>query len=262
MRSIEFIAPVAYMRGNLSGEKKLTYPTKNNDAWDAPDDKKSYATNYTPRYIGAKRSATGKSIFSVKQRSAVNMTSAVRMQQALLGASVSLTSSMTKQLTILPSLQSAYERAKLIGLTTKNFTKWVQEQTAIYLQNKTDIYFNLDSSVFIVQNPFLNDHAQGAVAIDGINTSILVKFWTILSVNGLTFKVAGATGIGFNDEVFEVLISSDINVLGLTSVMKGSAKYVKQGSMYLKNPSDQYVTSMVEPINHGVYTLTSTEPED
>lgn len=225
MRRIEFIPPVQALRGNLSGEQKLTYPTKNNDAWEAPDDKKSYATNYTPRYIGSKRSANGKTLFSVKQRSAVNMTSAVRMQQALLGASVSLTSSMTKQLTILPSLQSAYERAKLIGLTTKTFNKWVQEQTAIYLENKSDIYFNLDSSVFIVQNPYKSTHETGAVAITGINNDIIVKFWTQLATNGITFTIDGRTGVANRNETFLELSNSGHNILGITTTSGGAVEF-------------------------------------
>lgn len=255
MRSIEFIAPVAAMRGNLSGEKKLTYPTKNNDAWDAPDDKKSYATNYTPRYIGAKRSATGKSIFSVKQRSAVNMTSAVRMQQALLGASVSLSSSMAKQLTILPSLQSAYARAVRNGLTTKNFTKWVQEQTAIYLENKSDIYFNLDSSIFIVQNPYVKTHESGAVAITGINSSVLVKFWGQLATSPITFKVDGLKGIAHSGDDFQTLAASGYNVLGITATA-----LVKIGNQWIKDSDDQYVNGDDIITANGVYTLTNVNP--
>ena len=247
MRGIEFIAPVAYMRGNLSGEKKLTYPTKNNDAWDAPDDKKSYATNYTPRYIGAKRSATGKSIFSVKQRSAVNMTSAVRMQQALLGASVSLSSSMVKQLTILPSLQSAYARAVNNGLTTKTFTKWVQEQSAIYLENKSDIFFNLDNSVFIVENPFIGSHESGAVSITGVNSAILVKFWGQLSLNGSSFTVAGQKGVCFVGENFIDLIASNHNILGLSrSDTQVEGMYpVKKGDLFLVFEDDGTIYSAV-----------------
>lgn len=82
MARIEFIAPVEAMRGNMSGKQQLVYPTSDNKAWLSPDGKQ-FARNYTPRYVGAKRSASGKVYFSVKARSAVNMTANVRRQQAI-----------------------------------------------------------------------------------------------------------------------------------------------------------------------------------
>ena len=82
MARIEFIAPVEAMRGNMSGKQQLVYPTSDNKAWLSPDGKQ-FARNYTPRYVGAKRSARGKVYFSVKARSAVNMTANMRRQQAI-----------------------------------------------------------------------------------------------------------------------------------------------------------------------------------
>lgn len=82
MARIEFIAPVEAMRGNLSGKQKLVYPTSDNKAWESPDGKQ-FARNYTPRYVGAKRAASGKVYFGVKARSAVNMTANMRRQQAI-----------------------------------------------------------------------------------------------------------------------------------------------------------------------------------
>lgn len=70
------------MRGNLSGKQKLVYPTSDNKAWLSPDGKQ-FARNYRPRYVGAKRSASGKVYFGVKARSAVNMTANMRRQQAI-----------------------------------------------------------------------------------------------------------------------------------------------------------------------------------
>ena len=66
----------------MSGKQKLVYPTSDNKAWECPDGKQ-FARNYTPRFIGAMRAASGKTYFAVKARSAVNMTENMRRQQAI-----------------------------------------------------------------------------------------------------------------------------------------------------------------------------------
>lgn len=82
MARIRFISPVEALQGNMSGKQKLVYPTSDNKAWESPDGKQ-FARNYTPRFIGAMRAASGKTYFAVKARSAVNMTESVRRQQAI-----------------------------------------------------------------------------------------------------------------------------------------------------------------------------------
>lgn len=82
MARIRFISPVETLQGNLSGSQKLVYPTSDNKAWESPDGKQ-FARNYTPRFIGAMRAASGKTYFAVKARSAVNMTTSMRRQQAI-----------------------------------------------------------------------------------------------------------------------------------------------------------------------------------
>ena len=82
MARIRFISPVEALQGNLSGSQKLVYPTSDNKAWESPNGKQ-FARNYTPRFIGAMRAASGKTYFSVKARSAINMTANIRRQQAI-----------------------------------------------------------------------------------------------------------------------------------------------------------------------------------
>lgn len=255
MRRIKFIEPVESLRGNLSSNQKLLYPTHNNSAWDSPSNKKNYATNYRPSYIGAQRAKDGRTYFSVKVRSAVNMTDAVRMQQALLGASVSLTSSMQKSLPIQTNLQAAYRRAVRLGLTTKNMTKWIQEQTAIYLENQSDIYFNLDSSVFIVENPFVKNHESGAVAITSLNNDVLIKFWAQLATTPLFFTVNGSKGIAHTGDDFQAVAASSYNVLGITAT-----GMVKIGNQWIKDSDGQYVNGDDTITANGVYTLTNVNP--
>lgn len=88
MKRIEFLAPVAAMRGNLTGNQVLDYPTNNGDAWVAPEG--SYATNYTTRYIGAKRAADGHTYFATRQTSRNPYTAAQTADNRLVAAAFAI----------------------------------------------------------------------------------------------------------------------------------------------------------------------------
>lgn len=96
MRRIEFIAPVEAMRGNLSGKQVLKYAENMNPAWDAPNGKQ-FAKNYRPRYLGAKRAASGLTYFATKVKSAVILNDAARRRQAALGCVASLISALKSE---------------------------------------------------------------------------------------------------------------------------------------------------------------------
>lgn len=85
MKRIEFIAPVESMRGNLSGNQDLTYAENDNKAYYAPLGKQ-YARNYQPRFIGAKRASDNLKYFTVRTKSAVNITLQSLKRMACMGA--------------------------------------------------------------------------------------------------------------------------------------------------------------------------------
>ena len=236
MKRIEFIAPVAALRGNLSGSQTLTYPTKNNSAWDAPSDKKSFATNYKPRYVGAKRSRDGFTFFATKERSAINQSEQMRKIQALLGATTSLVASMLKYPNIIQNVTAAWQRAWELKLTTLTLNRWTQDIVRQSLNDGIDFYFNLNAGVFIVQNPFAQNHAQDSVPFTP-NKELLAKFWLQLSnPSGIYFYVNGATGIAFPMQTFGNIISNNrMNVLNLSLDPNPQSGYgtVMQGSMYV-----------------------------
>ena len=86
MRRIEFIAPVASMRGNLSGSQELKYPD-NVPAWYAETG--ADAENYVPRYVGAKRSRDGHTYFAVKKRAVNTLSSGTRQWPSIMAYSAS-----------------------------------------------------------------------------------------------------------------------------------------------------------------------------
>ena len=216
MRRIEFLAPVESMRGNLSGEQVLTYPTNDNSAWDAPSNKRSYATNYRPRYIGAKRTSNGKTYFAIKQRSAVTNSDTQRLTQALLGATRSLAVAIQADPTALLVIQTAFGRQTEFDTLSKFVENFIREGLKNYYDFQ--VYGNT-GGVTVYQNPFLKNHASGALEFPNYSAiqDVLVKFWTILGDANMFFTIGRATGIAHTGDTFDGVIESSYNVLGLAA---------------------------------------------
>lgn len=86
MKRIQYMAPVDWMRGKLSGNQYLTYDT--HSAYDTPTGNVAAADNYQPRLIAKiKGIYTPRKIrfFQVRTRTSVNMTAAVKRNLALMG---------------------------------------------------------------------------------------------------------------------------------------------------------------------------------
>lgn len=214
MRRIQFLAPVESMRGNLSGEQNLLYPTQDNSAWEAPSNKRSYATNYKPRYIGSRRSATGKNYFAIKERTAVTNSDSQRRTQALLGATRSLAIAIQANPTALQVIQTAFGRQTRFDTLKKFVEAFIREG----LENYYDFQVYGDTGgVTVYKNPYLKNHATGALAFPNMDpiTDVLVKFWTILGDANIFFTISKAKGIAHTSDTFDNVIESNYNVLGL-----------------------------------------------
>lgn len=202
MRRIEFLAPVEDMRGNLSGSQRLTYPTQNNSAWESPSDKRNYATNYSTRYIGNKRSSDGKKFFSVKTRTAVTMSPKMREQQAMLSMSWMMANSISLKIDTLSQLQQLFLTYRKEG---QSFKRWLQDRVRIALQTKRSaITFDESGAPSVVYaNPFaisIPDQAHQVFYYgEGTPTNDLrkvFKFWEELGPTGaikLPVTVNGST---------------------------------------------------------------------
>lgn len=231
------------MRGNLSGDQKLTYPTQNNAAFEAPNTGRVYANNYQTRYIGAKRSSDGKKYFAVKQRSAYYSTEAGKLRNALLGGSGALIAAMMKSENFETVYRPGYEYAKAQGLIPSSWTlrKYMTDAAYNYLKQKSNVvkFFNQSGSSIFVRNPWVFDTQVGAQVIP-VGDYTLVKFWPLLATNPIEFKIEGLTGVAHRGDTFVKLIQMDYNVLNLTSQEVGTTEYVKMGDRWLmwKDSSD------------------------
>lgn len=267
MKLIEFISPVEAMRGNLSRTKQtLLYAENDNPAWDAPVDKRSYARNYQPIFVGAKVAKSGRKYFAIKTKTAITITAAAKTRMALLAASSEIANVISRDLRIFPALQELYAANHPVGWSYK---RWQMNYIRQGLANKTAITFpgyEQLAAVF-VKNPYINS-TQPSSAIDISEfypTELLVKFWTQLSNDPITFKVGDQTGISYNHLTFEGLVEDEsrLNVLGLTKEDVGQESYVKMGDSWVTaDQGETYVSYTDEIQNTYVYGLTSVAPTE
>lgn len=234
MRRIEYIAPVAAIRGNLSGKQSLLYPTQNNSAWDSPSDKRNYATNYAPRYIGAKRSRDGHTFFAVKQRSSVMMSDAMRKQQAILGGSKAIYDALIHNQLTIGRMQALYLESPERNSYGWSMYKWAYSQISGQVGSKIAGIriigkLNGGRQPLVVQNPWISTTASGAVTVT-ISSDVLAKFWMQLANNPVEFTVSGLRGIAHVGDFFETVINGSFNVLGLSL---GANNKVKLGDKFL-----------------------------
>ena len=224
MKRIEFIAPVEAMRGNLSGSQKLVYAQNDNPAWDAPEGK-SFARNYKPRFIGAKRAATGATIFATKVRSAINNSTKVKVAQAVLGSMPMLQEGVESNLSINSNLYACYNasKQKAQGYSLrKYFIEKIQSQLSRGAATITIMERSSGRTYTCAfANPYIKPGTSSAETI-GFDSAILDKFFDQLS-NGFRFTIEGAgQGIAFGGWDWLNVASSNeqaypqYNVLGLS----------------------------------------------
>lgn len=247
MKRIEFIAPVEAMRGNLSGAQKLTYPTKDNSAWDAPTGKQNGATNYQPRYIGSRRSKDGRKGFSVRTRNTINVTPVMRTNMALLGTSSVIANEIMMNLAVLDALQALYLRYRPEGWSMK---RWVQYKVRMGLVNK-DASFTFDESgapTVVIDNPFVprvDDQAKAS----NISYRDFFKFWTTLGRVGsvvVDIDVEGKSkvqatflnGVQFNDQFPQIDPVQFLGVKPNEYVFRNGDRVMFFGAFQPSNPSE------------------------
>ena len=221
MRRIEFIAPVEAMRGNLSGAQKLAYAKNDNPAFNAPVGRQ-YARNYDPRYIGAKISASGKKIFSVKTKTATKINAASLLRMALLGGAGALYAAMLNNASVKAQAENVYGLYVSRRAETRSFRKFWMDQFRATLNRK-----KVQTSVSItdeggtlhqvqIKNPWV--YTEGTPNCP-VSDQTLVKFWPQLATNPVMFTVDGETGVAHSGDTFDTMITGNgYNVLGLQAV--------------------------------------------
>lgn len=237
MKRIEFIAPVEAMRGNLSGNQDLLYPSEDNKAYEGPLGSVNYARNYAPRFVGAKIAKSGKKYFTVRTKSANHLTAKSKKAMALLGGAGAIYAALLKAPTLKANAQAVYVKAQELG-DVRSFRAFMMDyiRTALIAHSST-ITLNIAGASVSIDNPWAK--FSGALNI-AISNTIRVKFWTELVANGIEFAVDGMKGVAISGNEFSDVMSSNYNVLtldadGVNRVHLGSdgGPFILDGTIYI-----------------------------
>lgn len=257
MKKIEFIAPVEAMRGNLSGNQDLKYPTDNNKAFESPEGSVNYARNYTSRFIGAKRASDGMKYFSVKTKSATHITPRSLMAMALLGAAGAMYAALVRDKTssIYNNIHAQWIELQNLG-STKTFRRYVMDNFRQALATKAAVItFAGPRGSITVNNPWVSEDQTVGVAV---SPAILVKFWPQLTLNGYTFTINDVKVVGKPSYDFGNLLELPANsTTGLTS---NDQDYILLGNSYVLTPGGEYVMIGSDPEPNAKYTTTDIAP--
>lgn len=260
MKRIEFIAPVASMRGNLSEtQRNIVYPTHDNRAYDGPVGERNTARNYQPIIVGAKR-VTGKTYYCVRTKTTNHLTQNAKISMAAMGAGCAILAAMKKDSEI------AARMREIVDYINANLAHKLSDRK-IFMSSITDALKNKNSVIDLsiiaslpltVKNPFVYSYDPAMYDVE-ISVSVIVKFFDALAPNGYYFYVNGEKGIAFEGFGFEEIITDvRYNVLGLS--IDEDYEIVKMGDLYLYYEEDgaRYnVPKSMGPIPNYQYMLTS-----
>lgn len=181
MKRIEFIAPVTAMRGNISGSQVLTYSKYGQRAFDIAGDGRVSPYKYEAKYIGAKRTRNGKTFFSLKTRSTVNLGDNSRLAMAAFGGACSLAKATSRSLTILTHLQFIFQDEQQKGIidSTMLFRNWLQTKVYPMLKEKENsVIIANDEYTVTINNPWISGGSGTDVAVPA---EVKAKFNAYLS---------------------------------------------------------------------------------
>lgn len=217
MKRITVAYPFEDVRGKLAGKQELEYAENNNPAFDAPAGRQ-YARNYKACMIACKRSATGKTYFQIKTKTATKVNAGSKLRMALLGGTGACRAAILTDATKRGLIENIYAAAKVEGRTSaKTVEKYVYDVVYEGLRAKSVMFsfFSTNGGSLTIQNPWVYTNQQGGQPIT-IKTDILVKFWGQLAVNGITYTVDGNKGIARSgDEFNQNYFTGRLNVLSL-----------------------------------------------
>lgn len=228
-RSLRMIAPFDVMTGNISGTRKLKYNDKMNPAWDAPDGQQ-YARNYKPRYVGIYHARTGKTTFSVKEKSATNLNATSRRRMAAMGGTCAMfgESGWRFPLSVLSRAQLLFRelQARNPELT---YRKAFFEYLYNGLLNRQDVITIPGMQGYIndiqVGNPWADE--PPVIKMELVNDEIFFKFFLQLAKYGQSYTVDGKTGYYYSGWTWDdARTDPKLNLIPIAYHSAGNKNYV------------------------------------
>lgn len=266
------IAPFDVLTGNISGTRKLKYNDKMNPAWDAPDGQQ-YAKNYKPRYIGIYRAKTGKTTFSVKEKTSTTLNAASRRRMAAMGGTCAMynENGWRFPLTVLSRAQLLYSELKARD-PELTYRKAFFEYLYNGLLNRQEVITIPGMQGYIddiqVGNPWAN---EPSVTPMGLNSDdIFFKFFEQLAPYGKSYTIDGKKAYCYTmNDWAEIKDSPKLNTIPITGADDGDDAFVviddhSTPTRYVgwMNDEDTFVYShLTDVIEHDKYITTTTPPE-
>lgn len=173
VKRIEYIAPIEYICGNISGRQQLTYTAGGGGGYDAPSGVKTSALDYSPRMIARIRYINGRYLckyFQVRTRTSVNMTAAYRLNLAIMGGAGALFASLVNN-------KSAQIYNDCVSVCPANITlrAFVVPLLRSGLAAKS-AHIQISGDIYIV-NPWVSDESPNV----NVSSAIINKFSSELS---------------------------------------------------------------------------------
>lgn len=232
-KSFRMLSPFDVVTGNVSGAQKLKYPLNGGRAYDAPAGSRQYAQNYKPRFVMHERKSDGKLYFQLRQRTCVHKTAKSTLAMAALGACGAIIGAIyaDKSSELYARLETAWALQQASPANTfKSMRQWLSDTIIPGLKAKHDV-FNIAGYAVTLNNPFVSG-GTGMYDVT-ISDEILIKFWSVLANNPVTFTVDGKKGVAHSDDKFSDVIASNYNVLDLSSKTEGGYNAVVIGELYV-----------------------------
>lgn len=274
-KKIIMLPPFDVLTGNLSGDQTLKYAPDNRSAWYADKDKRTYANNYRPSYVGVRR-GDGTTFFQVKKRTAVLNSPTQMMAQALLGASKLCADQAYHDSTAHIKFGQAWAYDRGMGNVPQEWTLYHYIKDFYYnrvLGPKQGEFSlpNTGSNPYIVGNPWVPGSVPASSKyIPTISTMYIVKFWQQLSLYGSYYYIGSAIGMAERDssdpssgtDSFSYIVGSTLlNNLGLTLQTISATQYVKYRGLYVtKSDRTTYATADTEPQPDEKFYTTAVAP--
>lgn len=174
MKRIAYIAPVDYMRGNMSGRQDIEYNA--GSGYDVPDGTKQAADYYMPRLVAKVHAERGRVLryFQVRTKTSVHMTANMRTSMAVMGGAGALYAALVsdKTSTIYNQVMTA---ASTYG-AGQTFRGYVMRALMDGLRQK-DAQLTIATGVYIV-NPWVSSATPNVP----VSQAIIDKFASVLSL--------------------------------------------------------------------------------
>lgn len=197
MKVIQFMAPIDYMTGNVSGRQSIEYGS-GGKAYAQPSGVKTAANNYEPRLI-AKRlrqyTKNARSYYQVRTRTSVNMTDKKRLSMAVLGGAGALFASLVNDKSSL-----IYSQCVAACPANKTLRQFVFPLLCAALAAKEERIIVADS-VYIV-NPWISSETPNVP----VSQIILDKFFVLGNdVSPYSNEATAALKVAFSAEQWQTI---------------------------------------------------------